>query len=305
MGLVYAILSLFRLYNDAILSKTSGTTGDVPLRPAIWNSYLEFLKSQSPLARLLVTWLNVLRIVEVPFEMVIGMLLGVTARHRFILLIELQKMLSKTALWMLSGFRKTTGSLMPSMIRAVDRQKIRDLDLMSDPEVLSKSIEKDHPEYLEQFIKSSRSDALLLFPELTMSTAMTLAARMRELAHILRPLVYAGAYLYGKRDSRTKWAAWSISLALELFACWPQVFEALHKRPDSSLSPIEQDENSSRLIRLLLFLLREPLYSSATKERLNGLKAALGEWRILKPLVDTASSYQKLCEQVFLYTLSS
>lgn len=52
---------------------------------------MEFLKSQSPLARVLVTWLNVLRIVEVPTEMIIGKLLTGCAKNRFIILVELQK----------------------------------------------------------------------------------------------------------------------------------------------------------------------------------------------------------------------
>lgn len=89
-SVVFALLNLFRLYNDNIISKGgSGCAG--PLRPSIWNRYLEYLKEQSPLARVLVTLLNTLRIVEVPLEMVVGKMLGLCAKHRFILVVELQK----------------------------------------------------------------------------------------------------------------------------------------------------------------------------------------------------------------------
>lgn len=90
--LVFALLNLFRLYNDNIMSrKESGCAG--PLRPSIWNRYLEYLKEQSPLARVLVTLLNTFRIVEVPLEMIVGKMMGLCAKHRFILIVELQKYL--------------------------------------------------------------------------------------------------------------------------------------------------------------------------------------------------------------------
>jgi len=41
------------------------------------------------------------------------------------------------------------------------------------------------------------------------------------------------------------------------------------------------------------------------RARLDSLKEALGEWRIMQPAVQTASTYQKLCELVHFYTSSS
>lgn len=51
------------------------------------------------------------------------------------------------------------------------------------------------------------------------------------------------------------------------------------------MPPIEREERQMRLIRLLLYLLREPLYSSLSKPYLDSVYEALAKWRILRPLV--------------------
>jgi hypothetical protein len=100
--------------------------------------------------------------------------------------------------------------------------------------------------------------------------------------------------------------AWSSALGLELFASWPEVHQLLFKASSiDSHSGIEKDEDRSRTLRLLLFLLREPFYSDFTKSRIDSLKDSLAEWRLLKPLVQTTDTYQKLCEKVHFYTSSS
>jgi hypothetical protein len=86
-------MNLFRLYNDSILSDTEHTSkvGDGPLRPAIWNRYLAFLRSQSPLTSALVTFLNVATTIEVPLEMIIQKLAGIDTKFRYVIILELLK----------------------------------------------------------------------------------------------------------------------------------------------------------------------------------------------------------------------
>lgn len=295
--IVFALLNLFRLYNDTILSdsKSSG-----PLRPSIWNKYLEFLKGQSPLARILVSWLNVLRILEVPAEMIIGKFIGACARNRFIILVELQKLLAKTVLWVLSGFKKSTGTLMPSSTR-MSKAALSHSDSLtaSQADLLASSLEMDHPEALHEFIKSSRQTSLNLMPELIMSSTVTPMGKLRELAHIIRPFLYATLFVYG-RSPRVKWSGWIAALCLELFSSWSTLLPSQAEK-----SFVEKDEDASRLTRLLFFLLREPFYSAASKDRLDALKQVLGEWKLLQPIINTADTYQKLCERVYFYTSAS
>jgi hypothetical protein len=170
---------------------------------------------------------------------------------------------------------------------------------------LIKDFEENNHESLNRYLKASRSDAYLLIPEKSVSSATTAIEKLREIAHIIRPLVYICGYLMTK-DRRLRWSAWALSLALEIFANWPQIIETIFKKTGhAKKSAIEHGEEHSRLLQLALFLLREPCYSSYTRSYLNGLKASLGEWRLLKPIVDTAETYQKLWETVYFYTSSS
>lgn len=215
-------------------------------------------------------------------------------------------MVMKVALWTLSGFRKTTGTLMPSSIRAIKAKESMQEGLsLSQADLMSKSLDSEHPDHLYAFIKAGRIDPLIMMPELVMSQCLTRTEQLRELAHIARPVVYASMYIFGRNPS-VKWAAWSAALGLELFASWPEIQQHLSKVPSiDSHSQIEKDEDRSRTVRLLLFLLREPFYSDFTKSRIDSFKESLGEWKILKPLVQTTDTYQKLCETIHFYTSSS
>lgn len=215
-------------------------------------------------------------------------------------------MVMKMALWVLSGFRKTTGTLMPSSIRAIKSKATHQDGLsLSQADLMAKSLDSEHPDNLHAFIKAGRIDPLIMMPELVMSECYGNLEKLRELAHIARPAVYASMYIFGRSPS-AKWAAWSAALGLELFASWPEIQQLLSKVPSiKSHSQIEKDEDRSRAVRLLLFLLREPFYSDFTKSRIDSLKESLGEWKILKPLIQTTDTYQKLCETVHFYTSSS
>lgn len=134
---------------------------------------------------------------------------------------------------------------------------------------------------------------------------MTLTDKLREIAHIVRPLVYICGYLVTK-DKRLRWSAWGLSLALEIFANWPYIIESVCKKNEFTKKfSVENGEDHNRLLQLALFLLREPFYSSYTRTYLNDLKESLGQWKLLKPFVTTAETYQKLWETVYFYTSSS
>jgi len=173
----------------------------------------------------------------------------------------------KTFLWVLSGFRKTSGTLMPASIRSVDPAKNEEMNMLDNVNLLSKTIAADRKEYLTEYLKTSRTDSLILMPQSAFSKCRTSVEKLRELAHILRPLVYASLYIYGKGSRRTRWMAWGLSLSMELFSSYPSIIQTLRSKSSGTeaISFLEEDENKSRILRLALFLLREPFYSSFTK----------------------------------------
>lgn len=197
---------------------------------------------------------------------------------------------------------------MPSSIRTSFNSILESKDKKTKERELDhliKDFEENNHESLNRYLKTSRSDAYLLMPEKSITSATTTLEKLREFAHIIRPLVYIGGYLIAK-DRRLRWSAWGLSLALEIFANWPQIIETILKKTGhAKKSAIEHGEEHNRMLQLVLFLLREPFYSSYTRSYLNGLKASLGDWKLLKPFVDTAETYQKLWETVYFYTSSS
>ncbi len=295
------MVSLLRLYNDSILAKED--SDGAPLRPTIWNRYLEYFKGQSPLAKIVVTILNIIRITEIPAEMLIGKLLGVVSKNSFVIVAELCKMLMRTFLWVVSGFRKGPLSLTPTSSRLA-MHSISKSELSSS-DIITQTLESEHPEYLQEYIKGSRTDPLLLMPEHIMPKCRTKTEKLRELSTIVRPLLYATIYL-NAGSIKTKWLAWSSALGLDIFSNWPEIQEFIFKKVSiRHSSSIEKDESQARVFRLLLYLLREPFYSDYTKSRISALLDSLSEWRILKPVVATASTYQKLCELIYFYTSAS
>lgn len=172
--------------------------------------------------------------------------------------------------------------------------------------MLIRDFQTNKTDTLDRYLHSRRSDALLLMPNEIFSTTVSKLDKLRELVHIFRPLIYISAYTFS-RDRRQKIAIWSVSLALELFAVWPEISSmlVLSKKEGKAKSRLQEGEEHSRLCQLLFFLLREPIYSEYSRLALDSVKSTFAEWRILRPITDTANAYQKLCETVYFYTSSS
>lgn len=208
----------------------------------------------------------------------------------------------KTALWVMGGLRKLPSTLMPSSQRnAIPSNRSGQLS-PGQADALAKFVESEHLDPLHDYIKGGRIDPLLVMPELAFSQCTTKLAKLREFAHIIRPLVYASVHVYA-RSPTSIWAGWSAALALDLFASWTQIKDQLIGVPSGPL--LEMQEEKSRLTKLLLYVLREPFYSEIAKSRLDAFKDALREWRLLRPLMETVDTYQELCETVHFYTSAS
>lgn len=147
---------------------------------------------------------------------------------------------------------------------------------------------------LRAFLRQNRIDQYVLVPELVLVPVRGID-RLREVCHILRPLVYVtllywGGFqaLEGKSGPRLRWAAWSLTLLMDVFSEWPQIATLFPgivtpKTDQLPVSPIQKEEHQARLLKMLLYLLREPLYSTVSKGYLDSVIETLSKWRLLRP----------------------
>jgi hypothetical protein len=145
-------------------------------------------------------------------------------------------------------------------------------------------------EGIRSYLRRNRTDAYVLVPELSVMPASSLLERVREVAHILRPVMYttlvAVSISRGDKAKKLRWAAWALSLAMDTFAEWPQITSVITgKELVDRASPIEKDERQIRLIKFLLYLLRDPLYTMASKKYIDSVSETLSGWRLLRPFI--------------------
>lgn len=230
----------------------------------------------------------------------------------------------------LSNWRPTLRNYIPSFtttsrnLTGTDgKEERKDLDgILSE----IKACDGKETEGLRNFLKKHRLDAYVLVPELSVTPCKGTLDRLREVSHIMRPLVYASliaiSVVQDKRAKNIRWAAWILSLSMDVFAEWPRLKTLVAGSSDSKEKPshIEEEEHHVRLLKFFLYLLREPVMSLASHDYIESVLDTLSTWRLLKPFVsksyflfsysyynclETAKSYEKLCEKVVYYTLGS
>lgn len=177
---------------------------------------------------------------------------------------------------------------------------------------------------IKSILRDHRLDAYMLVPEQSVKPCRDRYQVSRELIRIIRPAVYSTALaISASKGGKSKWTPWVLSAMMDIYAEWPTIFDWLNdtikfsKSKDIRLeslvktdepgrkSPIEQDEERKRCNRLLLYLLRDPIYSYVTEGYIDSICESLSTWTIMRPTVDTIRSYQHLIKDVQLYTLSS
>lgn len=84
---VYAAVSLFRWYNDSVyMRRMEGVNGGI-----LWNQYLQLLEKTSPVMGALLRVYNVMRMGQIPLEMLVERLLGMERKLLFCFLSECSK----------------------------------------------------------------------------------------------------------------------------------------------------------------------------------------------------------------------
>lgn len=84
---VYALVSLFRYYNDSVYSeRLSGVNSGL-----LWNQYLQLLEKASPVSGAVVRVYNVMRMGQIPLEMLVQRILGMDRKLLFCFITECLK----------------------------------------------------------------------------------------------------------------------------------------------------------------------------------------------------------------------
>lgn len=304
------MLNLFRHYNDLLLSNLDRS---MSLNQRNLLAYFNYLKSRHPLMKSLMTLINLIRIVQIPLEMIVAKV----AKNKeaiFVLILELSKFIIKFGLWQGSGWRPVPKQFYTSIERRDEsnfnvegeESKVKRLEEKMDRLDLQLKLAKSR-EPLNYYLKGHKSNIFTFQPQSIFKPCVDWNSWTRELTHLARPSIYALCILIVSRGdaikSNKKWVPLLISLSMDLYSKWPEFQNKT--ATDPSQSPLESEERARRLLDFLYYPLRSPLYQSITSDILDGIEGKIGEFSLLAPVVETIKIYRKLWENVYYYTSAS
>ena len=191
---MFSLLNLFRHYNDLLMSNLNRS---MSLNQRNLLSYFSYLKSRHPLMKPLITLINMVKIAQIPLEMVVTKLLmggEGNGRGLFILIVELSKFVIKFGIWQGSGWRPVPKQFSVS----IDRQTSNDQlacdslhELEAKMDQLDLQIkESKSKDPLRAYLKGHKSNIYTYQPQLTFSPCIEWKTWTREFVHLARPSVY-------------------------------------------------------------------------------------------------------------------
>ena len=143
-------------------------------------------------------------------------------------------------------------------------------------------------------------------PSLTFNPCSDWKSWTRELSHILRPCIYgtieeisltlfncnfvfcvlAASLLALSSSSKNgkflKWVPLTISLSMDVYSKWPEL-NSSNKIPTESVSLIESEERSRRLLDFLYYPLRAPIYETFTANVLDSVEKRINHCLFCHP----------------------
>ena len=176
-------------------------------------AYLKYLKSRHPLMKSLIAMLNLLKIVQIPLEMIVAKFTAANNRKSiFILVVELSKFVLKFGIWQGSGWRVVPAQLSVPLERKDDHfhqyqfqdcksqiknleSKMSDLDFQLKNGNVNLKDQYRGQDPLKTYLKGHKSNIYTSQPQLTFSPCLDWKSWTRELTHLARPSVY-GKYNY-------------------------------------------------------------------------------------------------------------
>lgn len=318
--LVFSLLNLFSYYNDLLLSNLDRS---MSLNQRNLLSYFNYLKSRHPLMKSLMTLINLIRIVQIPLEMIVAKI----AKQKeaiFVLILELSKFIIKFGIWQGSGWRPVPKQFYTSIERRDENNfnlslnnnnnSTSDCDNESKVKRLEEKMdrldlqlkESKSKDPLIYYLKGHKSNNFTIQPQLNFKPCDDWKSWTRELTHLARPSVYALCLLIISKGGKSKknWIPLLVSLLMDLYSKWPELNND-QTISDPDKSPLESEEKARRLLDFLYYPLRSPIYQSITSDILDGVEEKIGAVSILSPVVETIKIYRKLWENVYFYTSAS
>jgi peroxin-16 len=124
--------------------------------------------------------------------------------------------------------------------------------------------------------------------------------QLREVVHIIQPVVYIALIRhYGLSGNGSRsWKPWIAGLGMFCFANLAHILPNFQPEEPST---IDTKEANARVKELVLFLLKEPFYSTFVKDKIDAFTAKSESFFLLKPVISLVKEYQSLFEQNFYY----
>lgn len=163
-------------------------------------SYFSYLKSRHPLMKTLITLINLIKIVQIPLEMVVTkLLMGQEGNGRglFILIVELSKLVVNFGIWQGSGWRPVPKQFSVSIDRQSSNSASDDLkNLEAKMDELDSQIkESKSKDPLRSYLKGHKSNKYTNQPQLVFFPCLEWKTWTREFVHLARPSVYGKSAL--------------------------------------------------------------------------------------------------------------
>ena len=202
--LVFSLLNLFRHYNDVLMGSLDRS---MSLNQRNLLAYLAYLKSRHPLMKSLMTLINLIRIVQIPVEMLVSRILEKQKRAVFVLVLELSKLVIKFGIWQGSGWRPVPRHFSVALDRRSfestenmkfdsqeENESVRKLDeKMALLDLQLKEAKSTTP--LVEYLKGHKTNQFTFNPQKSFQPCLNWKTWSREFIHLARPSAYGSLFV--------------------------------------------------------------------------------------------------------------
>lgn len=274
-------IQLLSMYHDSVLFRAASKLPGMPKAPPR-DRYTKYWMKESPSYRRIGTFLQVLRTLELWFEM-LALRRSEKVRWRVVILLESLKAMCRIALLRITGWRM---GLPPLPDREpIPEQKTDSEEVLPDDDTTPAEPQKSktgtwsmprtgltlptlpNPSDISNYLLSKVLTAEDIKPATNLLTKIQGPAQIAEILHIMRPVIYAIAMSRSK--DKKSWHPWLLGISMEIAAR-----QLRKERPGYKQTQLEREEWNRRGWAMGWWALRGGFYENVTKSAVEGIAHA-------------------------------